>query len=298
MIDQASKLREMIAGQSVFVERIGINRKNGKRAHILAVTSGKGGVGKTTVAVNLAILLAEQGRSVLLVDADLGLANVDVILGLDTPRHIGHLMMPDFDASDVAVTGPAGIKVISGGSGLKELADAGATERRILMDKLTNYSNDFDFVVVDTSPGIGFDTVGFLEWADQRLVVTTTEPTSLRDTYALIKTIDRRLPDAQFELLINVASTAEAAAAVSVLNDMLRRFLGKECNRWHGVVRDPAVPKSVCARQALAVTLPRCPAIVSLRELARSVDSLAINAERSCVQEEDGCAVASRTSGR
>ena len=282
MIDQASRLRELVAGEDRReVEALSpSSRIRSTTTRVIAVTSGKGGVGKTTVAVNLALVLAESGKSVLLVDADLGLANVDVMLGLESPRHIGHLLLPDTEPEDVVMAGPSGISIISGGSGLKELADATDSDRRLLLRKLEDYYGRHDYVVIDTSPGIGSDVIDFLKQADEVLLLTTPEPTSLRDTYAAIKTIMRRVPDVGVHIVVNIASSeTQAAEAVSVLNEVASKFLGRHYDEWHRIAHDAMASRAISAGRPLVMMYPRSPASVTLRVLAKGI---VLNCESKC----------------
>lgn len=267
-MDQAARLRAIVSGKIEQMPEKGQVRHQSADTRVIAVTSGKGGVGKTTIAVNLAILLAEQGRRVLVVDADLGLANVDVMLGLESTRHIGHLLSCGFEPEDVAAVGPSGIRVISGGSGLKELAEAGSSERCALLEKLRAYYAGFEYVIVDTSPGIRDDVVDFLADADDLLLVTTPEPTSLRDSYALIKTLDRRVPDLDVRLVINLASSEEAERSVAVLNEVTLKFLGRTYDTFYCMENDQVVPRTIHAGKPVVTVYPRSSAAMCLRRLA------------------------------
>lgn len=272
MIDQAWKLRALVT-EGGLPSPSAVCEPDGD-VHVIAVTSGKGGVGKTTIAVNLAVLLAEMGERVLLVDADLGLANVDVMLGLEFGRHLGHLLMPECMPDDVAVEGPAGMRVISGGSGLRQLADASGADRTMLLDKLTEYYSRFDRVVIDTSPGIGSDVTDFLRGADEILLVTTPEPTSLRDTYAAMKSMAPLAhDDGSVRLIVNMAaSEAQAAQAVAVLNEVTVKFLDRHFTDWCHVALDSMVARSIRAGRPLVREYRRSAAALCMRQLAGSLE--------------------------
>lgn len=270
MTDQASRLRALVMDHPPAVTTA--HEPDGHHS-ILAVTSGKGGVGKTTIAVNLAVLFAELGERVLLVDADLGLANVDVMLGMEFGRHVGHLLRDGFAPEDVAVIGPRGIRVISGGSGLRELANASTPDRLALLDKLAGYYRSFDRVVIDTSPGIGAEVTDFLTGADEILLVTTVDPTSLRDTYAALKSMTPLSHnDSRTQLVVNmVTSDAQAAQAVTVLNEVTARFLDRRFDHWHSVRSDGLVGRSIRGRKPLVCEYRRSTAALCLREMAVSL---------------------------
>jgi len=268
MIDQAARLRDMVSGKAGQMPEKGQVRHHSSDTHVIAVSSGKGGVGKTTIAVNLAILLAELGKQVLVLDADLGLANVDVMLGLEPARHIGHLLSCGFEPEDVAAVGPSGIKVISGGSGLKELAEAGPSERCALLEKLRAYYTGFEYVIVDTSPGIKDDVVDFLSDVDFLLLVTTPEPTSLKDSYAFIKTLNRRLPNLDVRLVVNMASSEEAERSVAVLNEVALKFLGRNYDTFYCINNDQIIPRTIQIGRPVISAYPRSSAALCLRRLA------------------------------
>lgn len=271
MKDQAAKLRRLV-GMDEPVSDVAVQTAAPSNARVISVTSGKGGVGKTTIAVNLALLLAETS-SVLLLDADLGLANVDVMLGIKTGRHIGHLLLPATSAQDVAADGPLGMKVISGGSGLRELADAGSAERAALLEKLRSYFGCFDYVVIDTSPGIGAEVVDFLRDADEILLVTTSEPTSIQDAYAAAKTIMQALPGKEVTPVVTSATERQAKQAMEALNQVTERFLDITFVHWHLIESDQIVSRAINERKPLVRSYPRTPAAICLRRLANEIVS-------------------------
>lgn len=301
MIDQASKLRSLVAGDEA-PESVGtmspesaailspesaailsaessaiLSAVEGRiprevaNTRVFAVTSGKGGVGKTTVAVNLALLLAEAGKRALIMDADLGLANVDVMLGIESPRHVGHLLLDSMTPDEIASTGPFGLRAISGGSGLRELAQATHKDRAQILEKLKTYCREYEYVIIDTSPGIGGEVMDFLRGSDEILLVTTTEPTSLRDTYAALKSIVRELPEHEVRLVVTSASYRQASDAVTALNNVSGKFLERAIDRWQHVETDDLVGRSVRDRIPLVCNYPRSAAATCLRHLAKTL---------------------------
>ena len=190
MGDQAARLRQLVDKSEYEVQAPQVSQNRTLSAlgpRVIAVTSGKGGVGKTNITVNLAIALKQAGQRVLVIDADLGMANVDVVLGSMSKKHLLNLLEKDTELRDVLIDGPYGVRYISGGSGIEKAADFTYEERQRLMQKLTACGQMADIILIDTGAGLGKNVMDFILAADEVLLVTTPEPTALTDAYAVLK---------------------------------------------------------------------------------------------------------------
>jgi flagellar biosynthesis protein FlhG len=253
--DQASKLRALM--------------REARQTHTIAVTSGKGGVGKSNVALNLAVLLSAAGNRVALLDADLGLANLDVLVDVPTRVNLAHVVAGQRSLRDVVVDLPCGVQLVPGASGLARMADLNEFQRSKLVQDLGSLEEENDIIVVDTGAGIGRNVITFASTADTVLVVTTPEPTSITDAYAVIKVLIRQGFAGRLNLLVNFAADRnEARSAFSRVASVARQFLAAEVFDAGYVLTDPKVPAAVRRRQPWVLAYPRCPASRCLAALA------------------------------
>lgn len=257
--DQAAGLRRLAAQQF-------------RAPRVLAVTSGKGGVGKTNLSVNLALALAREGRRATLVDFDLGLANADVLLDL-TPRHTLEAVIAGRKTiGEVALLTPEGVRVVPGASGVERLANLTDLERRSLIDGLGELSRDSDFIIFDTGAGISKNTTGFLGAADDVVVVTIPEPTAVIDAYAVIKLLSRQEDRGRVGLVVNMAgSRDEAERFARGVTSTAYRMLNTYVDSFGYILADPAVPRAVRARRPFVTAFPDSPASRCVRALARTL---------------------------
>jgi flagellar biosynthesis protein FlhG len=247
-----------------------------RRAVTLAVTSGKGGVGKTNVVVNLAVSLARLHNRVAILDADFGLGNVDVLLGLTPPHNLGHLLNGDLTIDDIAVEGPYGLRVVPASSGLRELTALSVRQWERLNEGLARLTGSLDFLIVDTGAGISNNVVDMLSGADRVMVVTSLEPTSVVDAYAMVKILTGCNPAQELGLLINGArDQAEADLVFRQLDIAATRFLHRRLQPYGHVPTDPAVREAVLLQQAVVTHAPHSPASQSFRRLATRVSAMA-----------------------
>lgn len=235
----------------------------------LAVTSGKGGVGKTSISVNLAISLAQMGQRVTLFDADLGMANAEVLMGLIPPYSLYDVLYGGRTIEEVTVRGPLGINVISGGSGLVEMANLDRERRRQLLEMLNRAGREDDFLIVDTGAGIGKNVLGFVAAAKEVIVVITPEPTSLTDAYALIKVLDRFNVHREVGVVVNrAADQREAGRMYGRLLNVVERFLNIKLNNLGWIPEDRAVAQAVKNQQPFVLASPSSAASRSVAGVA------------------------------
>jgi len=245
-------------------------RTKGRRAHVLAIASGKGGVGKTNTSVNLAIALSQQGQRVVLLDADLGLANVEVLLGINSLYNLQHVISGEKKLKDILVQGPGGISVVPGSSGLSQLADLGPQARQRILDGFDEVQEGADFFLLDTMAGIGQNSSGFASAADEVLIVATPEPSSIVDAYAMIKTVVQIRPEIAIQLVVNMAlNEAQADAVAAKLRRVVDHYLNRPLDYAGFVPRDPHVANSVMQTSPFLLRYPQAPASQRIMALAR-----------------------------
>ncbi len=254
--DQAAKLREMMKNFS-------------PRAKIITLTSGKGGVGKTVTAINLGLCLAATGKRVVLVDADLGLANVDVLLGVNRPYNLYHVLSGQIPLNDIIVEHPTGLQIIPGGSGVAKLANMTEFERQNLVQILSDLQNTADIIIFDTAAGINRNVMAFVDLADLVMVITTPEPAAITDAYAMIKTAVQQQAQGRLCVLLNrVSSRHEARACQQRLSQVTRKFLDTAIFDAGYILEDSYVAQAVRARKPFVLEFPKCQASYCMMSLA------------------------------
>ncbi len=241
-----------------------------RRLFTIAVTGGKGGIGKTNLVANLAVGMAQLGQRVLLLDGDLGLANVDLLLGLVPRFTLYDVVRGRMRLSEIVLDGPFGIRVIPASSGVEEMADLDDYRRETLLRSLEEVSRDRDVLLVDTGSGIHRQSLRLAQIADEILVVTTPEPPAFSDAYATFKVLAARRLSRPPRLIVNMARTqAEALRVARRVRRVAQRFLGFEPELFGVIPADDAVPRAVKEQRPFLQGSPGSPASVSVRELAQ-----------------------------
>jgi flagellar biosynthesis protein FlhG len=257
-MDQAERLRQMMDLPA-------------RRTRAIAIASGKGGVGKTNIAVNLGIALARMGRRAILIDVDIGLANADVLLGVETRFNLGNVLAGEVGVLDALVPCPGGLLLLPG-STAAAVSDLSEGERSFLSSRFRQLESLADIIIIDTAAGISRNVIEFCRAADEVLVVTTPEPTAITDGYALVKAIAREKGHGRLRLIVNQAIDRGEAGRVSErLRAVSRRFLGIEVDNLGYVLADERVRSAVRRRKPFVLETPRAPAAVCVRAIAERI---------------------------
>jgi len=241
---------------------------------VIAVTGGKGGVGKTSVSANLAVSMAARGRDVMLVDADLGLANVDVVLGLRTRFHLGHVLQGECALEDAIVTGPHGLQVVPGASGYKRMANLTPAENAGIVRAFSDLYHQVEVLIVDTAAGLHDSVMTFSQAAQHVLVVVCDEPASITDAYALIKVLSREHGVQRFQILANqTRKSAEGPALFEKIKRVCDRFLNVTLEFAGSVPYDDYLRRAVQHQSAVVDTFPASISSMALKKLAAKADT-------------------------
>lgn len=259
---------------------MGIHQKVKRRMNpsrpvkVIAVTGGKGGVGKTNLSVNLSVALAEMKRRVALMDADLGLANVDVLLGLQARFTLADVLSGECTIRDVLLNGPEGVKVVPASSGVSNMAKLSNQEHAAIIHSFSELGDQLDILMIDTAAGISDTVVSFVRAAQEVIVVVCDEPSSITDAYALIKLLNTEHEVFRFRVIANMTRTQqEGTLLFNKLNGVCERFLDVSLQYLGAVPFDENVRKAVQKRKALLEFAPHCKASQAIRALAQKIDA-------------------------
>ncbi len=265
--DQAAGLRAMHSGQAT------ANTTAAQPVRVIAVASGKGGVGKTNVSVNLGVSLSKLGHRVLLMDADMGLANVDIMLGLQTKYNLAHVLDGEKTLEEVIVEGPAGLKIIPAASGVRRMAQLTALENAGIINAFSELNGKLDILIVDTAAGIADSVVSFCRAAQEVVVVVTDEPASITDAYALIKVLSRDYKLTRFRLLANQCRTPQQGQMLyEKLAKVCEQFLDVSLDYFGSVPFDHDLREAVQKQVPVTIYRPNSESAKAFKNMAQKID--------------------------
>jgi flagellar biosynthesis protein FlhG len=249
----------------------------------ITITSGKGGVGKTTVACNLSIALAQSGLSVVLFDADLQLANVDVALGIQPEHHLHHVVAGEKTLREILTPGPGGIRVVSGGSAIPALMNAGPKRMAAFITQLAELSADTDVLIFDTGAGLDTRVITFMKLAQEIILVTTPDPTSVTDAYATVKTAFRRVDDPVIRVLVNqVGGEREGRVVFAALEGIVKTYLKKGLSFLGYVRQDFQAAAAIRKRKPFVLATPNAWSSEDIMEIAAILRKESSVSDRRC----------------
>ncbi|GHV78212.1 site-determining protein [Spirochaetia bacterium] len=288
MEDQAEKLREIMRQKKDGAAPAGAGTalaksKEGKRARIITITSGKGGVGKSNVSVNMALAYARLGKKVVVMDADLGLANVNVMLNMIPKWNLYHVIRKQKTMKEILVETEYGISIVAGASGFSKIANLSEEERQNFIDELDTLSNA-DIIIIDTAAGVSDNVLDFVAAADDVVIITTPEPTAITDAYGIIKIIATEIDSLNMglKLVVNrVHSVAEAKKVADRMTNIAGQFLNLKVDYLGFIYDDPMVSQAVLRQRPFMVADPKCKASLCVQHIVGRL-------EKSDVKERGG----------
>ena len=276
MADQAEKLRDLVeerAEEEAQARQIGeLYFDVGENTRVIAITSGKGGVGKTNLAVNLSVGLQQAGQRVLLIDADIGMANVNLLMGSVANRSLLDLLEDDVELEDVIEESAAGVKYISGVAGVEAAMNVNRLEQKKLHRKLARCSELADVIIIDTGAGLNRNVIEFVLAAEEVLLITTPEPTALADAYAVIKAYSTYTDRRNIRLVINrIRDEEECHSVVEKINQTTKKFLNVTIGCLGYIYEDRAVIEAVHRQEPFVIVNEKSPAAQCVFEIAKSL---------------------------
>lgn len=279
--DQASTLRLIASNKSPApsaeaTSNFSRKENEGKNTKMrsLAISSGKGGVGKSNLAVNAALELGSLGNNVLLLDADFGLANADLLCGISSKYHLGHVIAGAKQLDEILVRVSPNVSILPSGSGIPELSNFSLAKNSRILSQLKKMEHGLDFLVIDCAAGVGESVTGVLVAADEVVIVSTPEPTSIVDAYATIKVIFKHTPDKPISIVVNnVIGVGDAEKVYKQINKAVNRFLARDIIFLGMIPSDAQVSNAVRDQTPLVLYAPETPASRAIRLIAKQIHS-------------------------
>lgn len=248
------------------------NTANTKQAKLISITSGKGGVGKSNFILNLAISLSIKNKKVLLIDADMNLSNIDVLLGIYPEHSVADLLNSDIEPHQLIVNGPKGVDILPAASGSYEVMQNQAKYQQALIQAYQELSDRYDYILIDTGAGISDYTVDFVIKSDKIVIISTPEPTSITDAYAMIKILFYRLRSPDISLVINMAQSEDEGLKIfNKIKMIVQQFLNKSIGYLGHVPLDTKMAEAVRQQKAIMINNPRAKSALSIQQIALKV---------------------------
>lgn len=239
---------------------------------VIAISSGKGGVGKSNLTANLGIALAMRGNKVMILDADLGLANIDVLFGINPKYNLKHLIDGEKTISEISVAGPHSLRLVPGGSGIPEMANLSDEKQLKLIESFIEIEHEADITLIDTGAGISKDIISFIVAAREALIITTPEPTAITDAYGLIKVLTQKDEDVDIKIVANMVSgEREGLEIANRIIMATRQFLNKRVEAIGYIVSDPTVNMSVRKQEPFIIGYPNTRASKCVMQIASNL---------------------------
>ncbi len=272
MEDQAQKLRELMQAGAPSAAPQGASSQ--KRTRVITVTSGKGGVGKTNLSVNLALAYAQQGKRVIVLDADLGLANVNIMLNMIPKYNLYHVIRKQKTMREIILDTDYGIQIVAGASGFSKIANLSEEERQSFISELYSLAGA-DIIIIDTSAGVSSNVLSFVAAADDAIIITTPEPTAITDAYGIIKIIATEVENLNIglKLVVNrVKSVLEGKKVAERIINISGQFLNLKVEYLGCIYEDPIVPASVIRQRPFILSDPKSKAAISVHHLVSRIE--------------------------
>lgn len=266
MLDQAQRLRQMAVKSD--------EKEAQSKPRIITVTSGKGGVGKSNIVVNLSIALQKMGRKVMIFDADLGMGNDDILMGCSSRYNVFDVIFKGKEIEEVVLTGPFGVKLLPGGSALTKVEDLTETQRNLFLNKLTALTG-LDYIIMDTGAGVNKSVLGFIACCEDLIIVTTPEPTSLTDAYSLLKAVKHFNIKNSAKVIVNRSlDNNEASITFNKFNNAVTKFLGMKLDYLGKIGEDKKLAYAVRAQQPVLVSYPTSEASKDINSIASKIEGM------------------------
>ncbi|EMB25840.1 MinD/ParA family protein [Treponema denticola] len=279
MTDQAEDLKTLMKNKNSSDKAALSNLPPKRKTRIIAVTSGKGGVGKTNISTNMAIAYAKMGKNVIVIDADLGLANVNVMMNIIPKFNLYHVMKKQKKMSDIIIDTEYGIKFVAGASGFSKIANMEEAERSDFIKELYTLA-EADIIIIDTSAGVSKNVLSFVAAADEVVIVTTSEPTAITDAYGIIKIIATEVEnyDLNLKMVVNrVNSALEGKKIAERMIQIVAQFLNLKVEYLGFIYNDPAVEQAVLKQKPFFISAPKSKAASCLRHIVAKLEKTDYN---------------------